>query len=203
MCPHQGHSDSSPEPSDMCPHDPDDPGNFLRSRRGTRARPARAGSDQLRQHHHCRQDRSRPKARWQTRQGHPSGTGSGTALLAGHHLLIEPFDPRLTRARQPPKTPITTALSATTPSSKSRELAAGDRQSGLFHVASQPVVDSPPVNIPEFHHAHAPRGPPQGNIAKDRKGLGTVSGKEVAHTMTYRVVFTKEDKEWTVVAPRS
>jgi len=28
-----------------------------------------------------------------------------------------------------------------------------------------------------------------------------VPGKEVAHTMTYRVVFTKEDKEWTVVAP--
>lgn len=26
-------------------------------------------------------------------------------------------------------------------------------------------------------------------------------GKEVAHPMTYRVIFTKEDKEWTVVAP--
>jgi len=26
-------------------------------------------------------------------------------------------------------------------------------------------------------------------------------GKEVAHQMTYRVVFTKEDKDWTVIAP--
>jgi len=28
-----------------------------------------------------------------------------------------------------------------------------------------------------------------------------MSGKEVAHQMTYRVVFTKEDKDWTVIAP--
>ncbi len=28
-----------------------------------------------------------------------------------------------------------------------------------------------------------------------------MSGKEVAHQMTYRVVFTKEGKDWTVIAP--
>ena len=28
-----------------------------------------------------------------------------------------------------------------------------------------------------------------------------MSGKEVAHQMTYRVVFTREDKDWTVIAP--
>ena len=43
--------------------------------------------------------------------------------------------------------------------------------------------------------------PSEGNVAKDRKGLRAVPRKEVAEDMTFRVVFTKEGNNWTVVAP--